>query len=103
MDSLIILLGIFVVMPPLALVPALFFGWGFVRRRRPAALAAALAWLAYFGYELGMYLRILCSGECDIRVDLLLVYPFLALVSLVGAVSLLRARLRSRRRRSESG
>jgi hypothetical protein len=31
-----------------------------------------------------MKLRILCSGECNIRVDLLLLYPGLALVSVLA-------------------
>ncbi len=43
-------------------------------------------WRAYFPYELGMKLRILCSGECNIRVDLLLLYPVLLLLSLVSLV-----------------
>jgi hypothetical protein len=39
-----------------------------------------------------MQLRWLCSGECNIRVDLLLIYPALALVSLLGVIGLLRGR-----------
>jgi hypothetical protein len=31
-----------------------------------------------------MKLRILCSGECDIRIDLLAFYPFLAVLSLIA-------------------
>jgi len=34
-----------------------------------------------------MKLRILCSGECNIRVDLLLFYPTLALMSLFAVVA----------------
>ena len=40
-----------------------------------------------------MKLRILCSGECNIRVDLLLIYPFLLLVSLAAIFVFLRKRL----------
>ncbi|HQR70866.1 MAG TPA: hypothetical protein PLE54_09710 [Burkholderiaceae bacterium] len=49
-------------------------------------MITALMWRAYFPYELGMKLRILCSGECNIRVDLLLLYPVLLLLSLVSLV-----------------
>ncbi len=72
-----VVLGAFVGWPWLALVPAALLAWAYWRRRRRAALVAALAWLAYFPYELGMKLRVLCSGECNIRVDLLLFYPIL--------------------------
>ncbi len=36
--------------------------------------------------------RILCSGECNIRVDLLLVIPVLWIVSIVALVKLLRTK-----------
>jgi hypothetical protein len=35
--------------------------------------------------------RLLCGGECNIRVDLLLIYPVLAVLSLVAAIVALRA------------
>ena len=69
----------------------------YVRCRRPAALVAARAWLAYFPYEQAMKLRILCSGECNIRVDLLLFYPALLLVSVLALVAYFRARRDARR------
>ena len=34
-------------------------------------------WLSYSVYEYLMYKRVLCSGDCNIRVDLLLFYPLL--------------------------
>jgi hypothetical protein len=34
-------------------------------------LVAAIAWLLSVPYEYGMKWRVLCSGECNIRVDLL--------------------------------
>lgn len=49
---------------------------GYLRRRVLAWLAAA-AWLVYSGYETAMSRRILCTGECNIRVDLLLIEPLL--------------------------
>ena len=62
------------------------------RAHRRVAVGAGLVWLLYGLYEIGMQQRWLCTGECNIRIDLLLIYPVL-LVGLVAAlVSLLRAR-----------
>jgi hypothetical protein len=82
-----VILGVFIGWPFLALVPAAVFAVLYVRCRRTVALVAALAWLAYFPYEQAMKLRILCSGECNIRVDLLLFYPLLLLVSVLALVA----------------
>jgi hypothetical protein len=79
-----IILGVFIGWPFLALAPAAVFAVLYFRCRRPVVLVAAIAWLAYFPYEQAMKLRILCSGECNIRVDLLLLYPGLALVSVLA-------------------
>jgi hypothetical protein len=78
------ILGVFIGWPFLALVPGAVFATLYFRCRRTALLAAALAWLVYFPYEQAMKMRILCSGECNIRVDLLLIYPLLALVSVLA-------------------
>lgn len=86
------LLGIFIQWPWLALVPTAAFGVLYAYSRAISTLAAALAWLAYFSYELAMKLRWLCSGECNIRVDLLVLYPLLLLVSLITLWRGLRGR-----------
>lgn len=78
------ILNIFVDAPLLALIPAAVFAFMFARTRRVAVGVAALAWAAYAAYELAIKMRIFCSGECNIRVDLLLVYPVLGLVSAAG-------------------
>jgi hypothetical protein len=75
------LLGIFVASPWLALLPAVAFAVVARRSRRVLAWVAATAWLLYAAYETAMARRILCSGECNIRVDLLLLYPLLAVIS----------------------
>jgi hypothetical protein len=61
-------------------------------RGRRTAIVVGVIWLLYAAYETAMRLRWLCSGECDIRVDLLLIYPLLLAATVVGMVSLLRAR-----------
>ena len=78
------LLGAFIAQPRLALVPAAALTSMFARCRRRIVLVAAMAWLASVPYELAMKFPVLCSGECNIRVDLLLLYPILAFLSLAG-------------------
>lgn len=92
-----IILGVFVMWPFMALLPATVFTILYVRHRQLAVLVASLAWLAYFPYEQAMKMRILCSGECNIRVDLLLFYPLLALISTLAVVACLKARRGARR------
>lgn len=89
--------GIFIEWPYLALIPAVGFAFMFVRSRKFVVLLTALAWLAYFPYELAMKLRILCSGECNIRIDLLLFYPVLALLSLISIYAFVRTSRRATR------
>jgi hypothetical protein len=83
--------SLFIAQPLLAaLLGAAFLGLGWWSGSRAAGLAGAL-WLVYWGYETGMQQRWLCSGECNIRVDLLLIYPVLLVASLVGLVGAGRA------------
>jgi uncharacterized membrane protein len=80
------LLGIFVAYPWLALVVAGLLAVLWRRTRGKAAAWAALLWAGYAGYEYLMFARVLCSGECNIRVDLVLIYPLLLLVSVVAII-----------------
>jgi hypothetical protein len=84
------ILSIFVVFPWLALVPALTFGVLGYRSRRVLPWMVAVAWLLYAAYETAMARRILCSGECNIRVDLLLLYPVLVTLSVAAAIAAAR-------------
>jgi hypothetical protein len=95
------LLGVFIAWPALALVPAVTFGALYAYGRRRLVLITAIAWLAYLPYELSMKLRILCSGECNIRVDLLVLYPVLAVLSVASVYVALRAKRRDRPMRGE--
>lgn len=90
--SLIDLQGAFIQWPWLASVPIAIFAVLYLRSRATSALAAMLAWLGYLPYEFAMKLRWLCSGECNIRVDLLVLYPLLLLVSLVAIWRAMRRR-----------
>ena len=85
-------MAIMIEYPLIALVPAaLFFCLHSVFKAR-LILVTAIAWLAYVPYEYGMKLRLLCSGECNIRVDLLLIYVLLAALSLASLVVFIRNR-----------
>lgn len=72
-----------------AAIGAVVAGLGWLRHRR-AAIGAGVAWLLYAAYETGMQQRWLCSGECNIRLDLFLIYPLLLLGLVVAAISLVR-------------
>ena len=84
------ILGIFIGAPWLALLPAVGFFVLYRRSHRAMPLVAAIAWVLYTVYEYGMYLRYLCTGECNIRVDLLLITPALWILSIWAVVQLLR-------------
>ena len=86
------LLSSFIGWPALAAVPAAVFLLLYRRVGRPVVRAAAIVWLCYGLYEYGMKRRILCSGECNIRVDLLLIYPALLVLSVVAGVAAVRGR-----------
>ena len=89
-------MAIFVEYPLLAAgIGALFVAIGRWARCR-TAVGIGVIWLCYAAYETGMQRRWLCSGECNIRVDLLLIYPFLVLGSAVAAFRVVQMRRRRR-------
>jgi hypothetical protein len=53
--------------------------WGF------HAPALAIVWLAYIAYET-IYIPRNCPGECNIRVDLVVIYPYLLFVTICAVV-----------------
>lgn len=77
---------IFILAPFFGMVPVAIFSGLYKWSRRKSSLVAATLWGIYTVYEYGMKLRILCSGECNIRVDLLLLYPLLIFVSLFALI-----------------
>lgn len=78
--------AVFVAVPWLAIIPAAILYWVFSRFRFRVALYASLLWLAYMIYELAIWFKILCEEDCNIRVDLLVIYPVLAVISLLVLV-----------------
>jgi hypothetical protein len=90
-DNLLMLpLAGFIQWPLAALAPAAVFAWlGYSKKALFCGVVAGL-WALYAVYELMMKLRILCSGECNIRVDLLLIVPLLWICSIVAFVQAVR-------------
>jgi hypothetical protein len=82
--------------PWFALVPAGVFSLLFRESKKRFFLVVAILWFAYMAYEYAMKFRILCSGECNIRVDLLLIYPALLLTSLAALVMFALGKSRQR-------
>jgi len=78
------MLSIFIAYPELALIPAFTLFGLYAWRRSRAALLVTVIWLLYAVYEYLMRERVLCSGECNIRVDLLLIYPVLAIATIAA-------------------
>ena len=71
-------------------IGVMLIGLGRAARRR-VVVGVGIGWLLYGLYEFGMRQRWLCSGECNIRIDLLVIYPLLAVGLVAVAISLLRA------------
>jgi hypothetical protein len=84
------ILTLFIAYPLAAL--AVFGAFAALAAWRPRLLpvVTALVWAAYAWYEYLIHTRVLCSGECNIRVDLLLIYPILLVLSIWTLVSTFR-------------
>jgi hypothetical protein len=100
MDVLYRNMAVLIEYPLLAAVPGALFVALFAVSRKLLVLTAAGAWLAYLPYEYAMKLRLLCSGECNIRLDLVVLYPVLFIISLVGLTVSARALVEMMRTRS---
>lgn len=86
MDLFYRTMAVLIEQPLLAAVPGGIFLALFAVSRKLLVLAAATAWFLYVPYEYSMKFRILCSGECNIRIDLLVLYPTLFTISAVGFI-----------------
>jgi hypothetical protein len=89
-DRLLSAMAFFIEYPVVAAVIGALLLWLGRATRRRTAVAIGVVWLLYAVYETGMHERWLCSGECNIRIDLLAIYPALLVGSLAAAISLLR-------------
>jgi len=94
---------LFIPHPIFAIIPGvILLLTSIILKNRFVGLIAAI-WAVYGLYEWLMKERIICSGECNIRVDLLGIYPSLLVVSAAGIVVSVRQAfscLLSRRKKS---
>lgn len=81
---------LFIQWPWLALGPAVLFLAAYEVTKRRLVFWTGVIWILYALYEYGMQRRWLCTGECNIRVDLLLLYPLLVVLSVAAAVRAIR-------------
>ncbi len=79
-------MSIFVEYPFIALlIGAVLLGTYFYLKRTKILISAATLWLIYGVYELMMRSPLGCAPECNIRVDLLVIYPVLLLSLLLAS------------------
>ncbi len=80
-------LSLLIIFPAGALlIGVAFLVIAFLRKKKIPAFVGTM-WLLYGVYEYLMYTRVLCTGECNIRIDLLLIYPVLMLATVIGLIS----------------
>lgn len=77
--------------PLAAFVPAALFFALALRTHRTIVWGAAFIWAGYAVYEFLMNLGVLCPDQCS-RVDLLVIDPFLIVLTIVALFSSLRGR-----------
>jgi hypothetical protein len=84
-------MAIFIKYPYLAALIGVILLWLGLRTRHRTPVGVGVVWLLYALYETAMQQRWLCTGECNIRIDLLVIYPALLIGLVAAGVSLLRA------------
>src|SRR5262245_19564361 len=70
-----------------AAAAACYFAAAAWRQPRPGVIVAAIVWLLYAVYEYYVANGTLCDANCNIRVDLLLLWPLVWIASLFGIYS----------------
>ena len=61
-----------------------YFAIAAIRQPRLGVIVAALVWLAYTAYEVLIANGTLCDANCNIRVDLIVLWPLLWIATLFG-------------------
>lgn len=68
----------------------------YLKYKTRSSIITAETWIIYSVYEYLMYFRILCSGECNIRIDLLLIYPILLVLSAFAIIIYFKVKRKSK-------
>jgi hypothetical protein len=97
LGEIVVIISTLIQYPWTAFVLAAGFAGLWIWQRALSAAVAGILLVLYGIYEYLMYLRVLCSGECNIRVDLLLIYPILLIATITGAVQTARRAARRAR------
>jgi hypothetical protein len=79
-------MGMLIIFPFGATIIGALYIWMFFKLKTKSSLVTGTLWILYSIYEYLMYIRILCTGECNIRIDLLLIYPLLIVLSLTSII-----------------
>jgi hypothetical protein len=88
MDWVFRAMAVFIEHPLLAaVIGILLVTLGRVLHRR-LTTAAGVMWVMYSLWEFAIKQRWACSGDCDIRADLIFIYPLLILGSVAAVVGL---------------
>lgn len=83
---------IFTQFPYLAIPIGVLYFWIYQKAKLKIALLTGWCWCFYAVYEALMHFRILCSGECNIRVDLLVLYPVMIFLSFITMLFYIKSR-----------
>ena len=86
MGALMEEMAVFRTEPVWVLLPALVLLVLYRVTRVRMALIAMWAWLVYGLYESAMLLELICPQGCNIRIDLLLIFPVLLILSLMAVL-----------------
>ena len=79
-------IGMLIIFPFGATIIGVLYIRMFIKLKTKSALVCGVLWVLYSIYEYLMYTRVLCTGECNIRIDLLLIYPLLIASSLAASI-----------------
>jgi hypothetical protein len=80
-----IVLSMLIVFPLGATIVGAFYLRMYLKVKASPSLVTGSLWVIYSIYEFLIYERILCTGECNIRVDFLIIYPMLLVFSLIAS------------------
>lgn len=87
-------IGMLIIFPFGATIIGALYIRMFFKLKVKSAIATGILWVLYSVYEYLMYTRVLCTGECNIRVDLLLIYPLLITLSLLSTILYYRKKVK---------
>lgn len=67
-----------------AAAATLYFAYAAFQRPRLGVIVAAIVWLLYAVYEYYVASGVLCDANCNIRVDVILIWPLVWISTLFG-------------------